>query len=260
MFLSSPRLPEPPTRIISLVPSITELLWSLNLKNALSGITKFCVHPLELRQQKEIIGGTKNVNVEKIIALRPHLVIANKEENVKEEVDAIAVHCPVWLTDVNNLADAITMINEIGQLTFTLTKAKAISLAIEERFTALLNLKSTITCCYLIWKDPLMTVGGYTFIHDMLRRAGLVNIFGHRERYPSISFEQIRMANPHLLLLSSEPYPFSGKHAKFFLEKLPGVKIMLVDGEMFSWYGSHLLAAPSYFKQLTDVSPNGPIL
>ncbi len=239
-----------PRTIISLVPSQTELLSDLGLDEEVTGITKFCVHPTQWFQSKTRIGGTKNLDLEKIFSLQPDLVIANKEENLKEQVEEIAAHVPVWVSDVNNLQDAVTMIRSIGAITGKTEKAAEIASGISTGFK-ILQLKP-IKACYLIWQEPFMTVGGDTFIHAMMKHAGLVNVFDKHNRYPEVSIEAIRDSGAELLLLSSEPYPFKQSHADHLKTLIPGMKVILVDGEMFSWYGSRLLQAPAYFKQLRD--------
>lgn len=239
-----------PARIVSLVPSQTELLHFLGLEAETIAITKFCVHPKEWLGSKKIIGGTKNIHAEQIKNLHPDLIIANKEENVKEQVELLAKGLPVWLTDVNNLAGALQMIQDIGQLTNTSGKAKKLVENIAAGFSQLQINKAAIPTAYLIWRNPFMTIGGDTFINDMLSRCGLQNIFADKTRYPIISIPGLKEAGCRLLLLSSEPYPFNQKHIEELQVFLPETIILLADGEIFSWYGSRLLAAPDYFKKL----------
>jgi len=241
-----------PKRIISLVPSQTELLHWLGLEEEIIAITKFCVHPHSWFEQKTRIGGTKAINIDKIKELLPDLIIANKEENVKEQVEMLAGICPVWVTDVNTLEDAYQMINDIGALTGRENKAAELVSLIMANFNVLSQnnaMNPGIPTAYLVWKDPFMTVGGDTFISDMMEKAGLQNIFRYQTRYPETTLSQIRSMNCRLLLLSSEPYPFKEKHITALQQELPGIKILLADGEIFSWYGSRLLLAPDYFKE-----------
>ena len=242
-----------PKRIISLVPSQTELLHYLGLEQETIGITKFCVHPNAWYTSKTRVGGTKNIKKEIIDKLNPDLIIANKEENVKEQIEELAAQYPVWLTDVNNFEDALQMIEDIGALTGKLTEAKRLTATIKISFLELeepqtSNLKPQTA--YLIWRNPYMSVGGDTFINSMLNKCGLTNIFAQESRYPELTIAQLQTANCKLLLLSSEPYPFAQKHIDELKEQLPGTKIMLVDGEIFSWYGSRLLYAADYFNKL----------
>jgi len=256
-----------PQRIVSLVPSQTELLYDLGLGDRVAGITKFCIHPNEWFRTKTRIGGTKTIKIDTIHQLQPDLIIANKEENVKEQVEELAIRYPVWVSDVNNLDDALEMITDIGKITSTHEKAEETVQAIRNNFEALAaNLPTgqagsrLQTClpdrqapdsaCYLIWKKPYITVGGDTFINNMLQYAGFTNIFAHLNRYPEITISQLQTLNPRLLLLSSEPYPFQQKHIDELQPQLPDTRIVLVDGEVFSWYGSRLLKAPSYFTEL----------
>lgn len=238
-----------PRRIVSLVPSQTELLFDLGLDEAVVGITKFCIHPGFWFRSKTRVGGTKNVDLEKVRELQPDLVIANKEENVKEQVEALKQLAPVWVSDVNNLEEAIQMISSIGEMTGTAAKASKIVEQIESSFQKLKGI-NPIPAAYLIWKDPYMTVGGDTFINDMMERAGFQNVFADRSRYPEIMVEDLQRCGCEVVFLSSEPYPFRQAHIEELAGFLPSKKIVLADGEMFSWYGSRLRYAPEYFEAL----------
>ena len=238
-----------PRRIVSLVPSQTELLFYLGLDKTTIAITKFCVHPPEWHFTKKLIGGTKNIHAQEIKALKPDLIIANKEENIKEQVENLANEFLVWLTDVDGLQSAYKMIADIGQLTGTMFKAGMLINDIRQKFSTI-SAHQKINTAYLIWRKPYMTVGGDTFIHQMLYYCGLRNIFGNEKRYPVVTVEQLKKSACQLLLLSSEPYPFVQKHADELQKQLPHIKIILVDGEFFSWYGSRLLFAADYFKNL----------
>ncbi|NOT50637.1 MAG: ABC transporter substrate-binding protein [Chitinophagaceae bacterium] len=245
-------IPQTPQRIISLVPSQTELLFDLGLDKEVTGITKFCVHPAEWFKIKTRVGGTKQIEPHIIHQLQPDLIIANKEENVKEQVEELEKHFPVWVSDVNNLDDAYHMIEQIGLITGRVKQAKEINDRTRESFSQLQTSNSKLRTAYLIWQKPYMTVGGDTFIHSMLEAAGFENTFKNKTRYPEIAIDELKTYNVELLLLSSEPYPFKQKHIDELQMHLPKTKIMLVDGEMFSWYGSHLLKAPFYFSSLHE--------
>ena len=241
----------PPKRIISLVPSITELLSDLGLDNETVGITKFCIHPEAWFRSKTRIGGTKSVHIDQIRALQPDLILANKEENVQEQVNELTKYCPVWISDISNLEEALQMIQSVGEITETTSKSDELISTIREKFL-LLSLKpiSPIKTAYLIWQKPFMTVGADTFIHDMMNYCGFDNIFSNKTRYPETSIDELQSLGVELLLLSSEPFPFQQKHIVELQEYLPQTKILLVDGEMFSWYGSRLLLAVDYFERL----------
>jgi ABC-type Fe3+-hydroxamate transport system substrate-binding protein len=233
-----------------LVPSQTELLAYLGLEEEVIGITKFCVHPQKWFHEKTWIGGTKNLNLEKIEELSPDLIIANKEENVKEQIEQLNEKYDVWVTDVNNLDEAIKMINDVGKLTQRQQQASALSLKIKEGFEKLkkaVSEKRKTRAAYFIWKDPWMVAASQTFINDMLQYAGFENVFGNLDRYPEISLNAIKEKNTELILLSSEPYPFKQKHKLEIAKLNPDIQIELVDGEMFSWYGSRLLKSVDYF-------------
>ena len=241
-----------PSRIISLVPSQTELLHYIGLQKETVAITKFCIHPAEWFATKTRVGGTKSLDIEKIISLNPDLIIANKEENIKEQIEALAIKFNVWVTDVNNFEDALAMIQDIGKLTGKEAETLALNVFIKKQFALLRTNKIFINTAYLIWKDPCMTIGGDTFINNMLQLAGFKNIFADRLRYPEVTIDEIKNAECRLLFLSSEPYPFAQKHIDELQPYLPGVKIILADGEMFSWYGSRLLKVPGYLNELTE--------
>lgn len=245
-------IPFPPRRIISLVPSQTELLFDLGLDEEIAAITKFCIHPADKFREKMKIGGTKNLDMNKIRAINPDLIIGNKEENGQKQVEELMKEFPVWMSDIQVLEDALEMIRLTGYITGRETEASLLAGKILEGFD---NLDAGIgrqKVAYLIWKDPYMLAGKNTFIDDMLSRAGFSNI-SLRRRYPEMSVEEIRRADPDLIFLSSEPYPFKEAHIAEFREICPRARIMVVDGEMFSWYGSRLIHVPCYLRSLRSV-------
>ena len=245
---------EKPKRIISLVPSISELLFNLGLDEEVIGITKFCLHPVHWFKTKTRIGGTKNINIEKIKLLQPDLIIASKEENIKEQVEALQQTAPVWLTDISTFSHALEMVDDCGKITGKEEKANEITDKIKSSFNQpslpVYRHNDQPPTLYLIWRNPYMTIGGDTFVHDMLRLAGFTNIYGHLTRYPSLTIKEIVNANPAYIFLSSEPFPFKQKHIDELQQYLPQSKIILVDGEMFSWYGSRMMYAAEYFEEL----------
>ncbi|MEO8116402.1 MAG: helical backbone metal receptor [Bacteroidota bacterium] len=245
------RLPVfPPRKIISLVPSITELLFDLGLDDQIAGVTKFCIHPKEKCKSKIIIGGTKNIHQERINEINPDLIIANKEENEKSQIKLLEKSFPVWMSDVDDFSEAIDMISKIGEITGKENPAQDIVRKIHTNFSKIVVPARKYKVAYLIWQKPYMTVGGDTFIHSMLQKAGFENVFKNEKRYPEISLENIVDRQTEILFLSTEPYPFKEKHTKEFERLLPGIKIILVDGEMFSWYGSRMMISTEYFMEL----------
>ncbi|PKV63334.1 ABC transporter substrate-binding protein [Pontibacter ramchanderi] len=243
-------LPQYPQRIVSLVPSQTELLFDLGLEDRVVGLTKFCIHPETKVKQKTVIGGTKNFKLEVIEELQPDLIIGNKEENYQEGIAALQGKYPVWMSDIYTLEDALQMIKQVGQLTGTDVKAREIAQGIASGFENLRPLQPAIPTAYFIWRKPYMAVGSNNFIDHLMQRCGFANIFASQDRYPEVSSEQLQKAAPKLVLLSSEPYPFQEKHFAEFQELCPEATISIVDGEMFSWYGSRLLKAPAYLQDL----------
>ena len=239
-----------PKRIISLVPSQTELLYDLGLEDEVIGITKFCIHPTKWFKLKKRIGGTKNIDIELVRELKPNLIIANKEENTKEQIEQLFAIAPVWTSDVNCLSGAFDMIEKIGAITNKVESATNLNTEIQQSFQHLSKLEMPKNVCYLIWQNPYMTIGGDTFINDILQRCGLKNVFSDTNRYPIITIQEMKDANPEIILLSSEPYPFKAKHIDALQLQFPNTNIKLVDGEMFSWYGSRLLKSVNYFNSL----------
>ena len=245
------QVPDQPQRMISLVPSQTELLYHLGLGERVVGITKFCIHPESWFRTKQRVGGTKKVDLEKVRALKPDLIIGNKEENDKKDIQALAAEFPVWISDVRDLPGALDMIERIGELTGKRTEATTLSKGISSAFEGIAQHQEPRTVAYLIWRDPYMAAGQGTFVNDMLHRCGLINVFDEGDaRYPEITDQELAEADPELILLSSEPYPFKNEHIAEINMICPGTPVRLVDGELFSWYGSRLLQAPEYFATL----------
>ena len=245
-------VPDEPKRIISLVPSQTELLYDLGIREELVGLTKFCIHPKGLKKDKTIVGGTKTYKFDVIRSLKPDLIIGNKEENEQEGIEHLADEFPVWMSDISNLSEALQMINEVGALVNKKPDSEKIVASISNSFS---NLKSDKIekVVYLIWHDPMMVAGKGTFINDMLERCHFQNLLEDK-RYPSLTIDDLKALSPDRILLSSEPFPFKAKHIEAYQTICPNAKIQLIDGEMFSWYGTRLLKAPDYFRTLLSKS------
>jgi ABC-type Fe3+-hydroxamate transport system substrate-binding protein len=238
----------PPQRIISLVPSQTELLSDLGLADRVVGITKFCVHPKEWYVSKTKVGGTKKFQFDRIDSIQPDLIIGNKEENYEQGIHQLASKYPVWMSDITCWESAMEMIKAVGSLVDESVKAELLLNEIDDRFKEVRPFAGR-KVLYFIWRNPWMAAGKNTFIDAMLTKIGLVNCI-HAERYPELSFEEVRRLSPDVILLSSEPFPFQPKNREELQQILPHTKIILVDGEMFSWYGSRLLKAADYFSSL----------
>lgn len=243
-----------PKRIISLVPSQTELLCDLGLKSNLVGVTKFCVHPEYVKKDVAVVGGTKQINIEKIKALSPDIILCNKEENTKEVVLACELICNVHVSDIYTIAGSLELISQYGTIFNRNIEAKEIQAKINievNDFKVFIKNKPTLKVAYFIWQKPYMAAASNTFINYLLWLNKFENVYADSERYPEINIDEThRNKTVQIVLLSSEPFPFKEKHKKVFQEKYPHAKIVLADGEMFSWYGSRLLKAFGYFKQL----------
>lgn len=242
-------IPKNINRIVSLVPSQTELLYDLGLKDRIVGKTVFCIHPKDSHSGTENVGGTKKVRFDKIDELNPDLIICNKEENTPEIVETLAAKYPVWVSDIKDLNDSMKMIESLGNILDTQSESQLLIEQIKDSFKKAKIYKRHRTA-YLIWRNPYMTVGHDTFIHNMLTKAGFDNVFSDLMRYPEIDPETLAEFKPEVILLSSEPYPFNEKHIEEIKSIVPSAKIILVDGEMFSWYGSRLLNSQPYFNEL----------
>ena len=240
-------LPDPPQRIISLVPSQTELLYDLGLGNRIVGVTKFCIHPAEAVKTKSVVGGTKNFWFDVIDHLKPDLIIGNKEENYETGIRQLEAQYPVWMSDITNFTGALQMLQQIAIVTQTQVVGNQLVDKIRKAFDDL-PLFPRRRVLYLIWY-PWMAAGTNTFIHNMLAQLGLINVMEH-SRYPELTNEDIQQLDPEVILLSSEPFPFNAKHAIELNKLIPPARVLPVDGEMFSWYGSRMLKAVEYFKTI----------
>lgn len=248
------QLDSTPSRIVSLVPSQTELLHALGLDDEVVGITKFCIYPEPWYSGKIRIGGTKNVSFERVRELKPDLIIGNKEENEASDIHVLAQEFPVWMSDIYTLEDALQMIDSLGEIIGRQENSTRLIEEIKKRFEAFDLWRKTQNfpkrkVAYFIWDDPKMTSGKNTFIDAMLEVCGLENVVTE-DRYPE--WKANRYEAPEFVLLSSEPFPFKEIHVRRFQQEFPDSKIVRVDGEMFSWYGSRLALAPAYFRSLLE--------
>lgn len=235
-------LAQPAQRIVSIVPSITDLLFYLDLGPRVVGRTRFCIHPKPDITAVPRIGGTKAVRIDAVANCNPDLIIANKEENTRADVEALRELCPVYVSDISTVTDTCSMIHDIGQLTDTLPAAQDLISDIASHLPTATQ-KPPRPALYLIWREPYMSIGGDTYISHMMDHLGYRNLLADQQRYPSLSLEDIAQSGAEVVLLSSEPYPFGPKHIPELQTLLPDAEIKLVDGELFSWYGRRTLEA-----------------
>lgn len=245
-----------PRHIISLVPSITELLHDLGLEKRMAGITKFCVHPYHYQSTKNIVGGTKKVDIDLIKSLNPDLIICSKEENTPKIVKALEQFTQVFVTDINSFQEALNFIIEIGEIVGKRIESQLMVEKINLKyhdFVKSIENTQPVTSAYFIWKNPWMVAGSPTFINDMLKINRMQNIFADKGRYPEISIKHLKLqGNPEILLFSSEPYHFKEDDAYEVLMENENILSVFVDGQYFSWYGSRLLKAFDYFKTIQE--------
>jgi ABC-type Fe3+-hydroxamate transport system substrate-binding protein len=258
-------LSQRPERIISLVPSQTELLIDLGVGSRLVGRTRYCIHPKEKVSAVTDVGGTKRVDLSLIEKLKPDLIIAEKEENPQDLVHSLASLAPVYVTDVVSISSAISMCRDVGQIVGLEAQAQSLAFEIESVMAmneaekdSKIQAQRPERILYFIWRKPWMVAGEGTFIHSCLEKIGFENAvstglsicLGHSGRYPELSPEAISNLRPDRVFLSSEPFPFKEIHAEELRELLPGTRIEFVDGELFSWYGSRMLKMPAYWRSL----------
>ncbi|HLT54127.1 MAG TPA: helical backbone metal receptor [Flavobacteriaceae bacterium] len=241
-----------PKRIVSLVPSQTELLCDLGLESSLVGVTKFCVHPHFIRKKVSVVGGTKTVHYDKILELQPDIILCNKEENTKEMILELEKIAPVHISDIYTLEDCYELISMYGNIFSKEVEAQKISADIKlkaEEFKQFISEKPKLKTAYFIWKNPWMVAAKNTFIDSLLKLNRFENYYQDLGRYPEVDLD-LNSEQAELVLLSSEPFPFKESHIEEMQAFFPNAKVLVVDGEMFSWYGSRLQKAFDYFKKL----------
>ncbi|WP_296384893.1 helical backbone metal receptor [Winogradskyella sp.] len=247
------QLNKTPKRIISLVPSQTELLVDLDLEDSIVGVTKFCIHPMHLRMSKAVVGGTKQINIDKIKALRPDIILCNKEENTKAIIDELEKIAPIHISDIYNLKESYELIKMYGEIFKVEEKASSIIFNIQnerKQFQSKIKKKQQFKVAYFIWKKPWMVAASDTFIDVMINEAGFQNAFKDEKRYPEIDLDNSKLKEADLIFLSSEPFPFKDEHILKLKSQFPEKTIKIVDGELFSWYGSRLLKSFKCFEKL----------
>jgi len=228
---------EKPKTVVSLVPSITELLIDLGVD--VIGRTKFCVHPKATVDNIPIIGGTKNFHFNKISKLNPDLIIGNKEENYEKGINFLEESFATWISEIVTISDALRLVEDLGAIFNKQNLSHVLKEKLEQKYA---QLKGTCSgsVLYLIWNDPFISAGKETYIDSFLDLLGYKNVINDA-RYPSITSDEIRDLKPEKILLSSEPYPFKEKDLNFFEKNFPGIDVKLVDGELYSWYGTRIL-------------------
>lgn len=246
-------VPAAGARIVSLVPSITELLCDLGLASNIVGRTGFCIHPADVVAAIPKVGGTKDVNMEKVRKLAPTHLVVNIDENEKPTVDALAQFIPnVVVTHPNTPRDNLALVRLMGGLFGAGEAAERWCQAFESEYAALHALPPgpQRTVLYCIWQDPWMSVSSDTYIAAMLAELGWkLPALDDPARYPRFAWSEALVDEVDAILLSTEPYRFTQAHVDA-LEKQVGKPVFLVDGEMMSWYGSRALAGLRYLRQL----------
>jgi ABC-type Fe3+-hydroxamate transport system substrate-binding protein len=284
MPTTTPPLQRTPRRIVSLVPSLTEALSTFGLGSQIVGITDYCVEPRSLLGTKPSIGGTKNPNVGAILRLAPDLVVANIEENRREDVEILQAHgISVFICSPQTVADAVATLRALAQTTGVEAQASSVLARLESAYEGTKGLttgrrKNRVFCA--IWKHPWMTINRNTFIHDMLETCGGANVFADRERrfplaadigqqserenaqvagrdrrYPRVSLDEMAALMPEVILLPDEPYRFSAADRVDFARysQVPAVRngrIHVIDGKTVCWYWSRMDESLRALRQL----------
>lgn len=228
------------------MPSLTELLIDLGLEDKLAGRTRFCIHPESVVNDIPIVGGTKNPDRDKIRKINPDVIIANREENRKEDIEALSEEFRIFLTEIPSVEEALITIIEIGEMFDVKDKAGKLVSSILAQLEKAPD-EPVKSVAYFIWKKPWMVAGGDTYINSVLTHYKLQNVYSDKLRYPEVDLSETAERNPDYIFLSSEPYPFREKHIEKVQEVCRSSKVILADGEWFSWYGSRMLAS---FKEL----------
>ena len=257
-------LPAPPARIVSLVPSTTETLFDLGAGDRVVGCTRFCVHPPAVRALPKV-GGTKDADPARVSALRPDLVVGNCEENTRELFDAIEAFAPLWAAFPRDVDGALDDLAALGDLIGAAPEAAALGAAIADARVAARAATAgrTFRYAYLIWREPWMAAGPDTFIAAMLSEVGGVNVLAASAgRFPELTLAALRDADPDVVLLSSEPFPFRERHRAELADAtgLPLARFRFVDGEAASWHGSRMRhALPMLAEAAVAGFPTAPI-
>lgn len=250
-LVSTLKFLEIPKRIVCLVPSLTELLVDLGLEENIVGVTKFCVHPTHIRKEKKIVGGTKNVNFDRIQSLQPDFILCNKEENTKEIVTKCKAISNTYVSDIYEIKDVLELIKDLGNIFNCNSNAVKILTSLKSKLDNFNPINQKKKVAYFIWKDPWMVAANSTFINHLLNINGFENVYQSKERYPEVTLTELaEIKDLDFVFLSSEPYPFKETHVKLLKHSFPNSKILIVDGEFFSWYGSRLIKAFEYFWEL----------
>jgi len=246
-------LPAPPRRIVSLIPSITEILFALGLGDAVVGCTIYCTQPPDGVSTKTRIGGEKNPKLDMIRELRPDLVVANVEENVRAHVDALRDwDIPVYVTYPRTVVEGIRLIRELGQLTGAEERGNEMTAALEAQLAEARAHQAGRTPARVfcpIWRHPYMTINRDTYIHDMLETCGGDNVFGGLpQRYPPVDLADVARERPDVILLPDEPYRFRRAHLADFSShrEIPALRdgrVHFIDGKLLSWYGPRIAQA-----------------
>jgi ABC-type Fe3+-hydroxamate transport system substrate-binding protein len=242
-------------RLVSLCPSLTETLFRLGLGASLVGRTKFCVEPHGAIEAVERVSGTKNPKLERIVALRPDLVLMNEEENRREDAEALrAAQISVLSTFAKDVPGAIESVRQLGRAIGAEGQALQLAQALEQRADEVATRamqRPKVRFAYLIWRKPYMAAARGTYIDGLLSLAGGENVVADPgSRYPEIDTAALDHADA--ILLSSEPFPFTSRHREELHEEtaIPAARIHLVDGQQLSWHGARTLEGLAYAERL----------
>jgi ABC-type hemin transport system substrate-binding protein len=240
-----------PQRIVSLVPSLTEALFTFGVGERVVGRTRYCTQPPGAVGKAAKVGGTKKVDVGKILCLEPDLVVAVREENTREDIEKLEdVGVPIFVGAPETVEDAIAMLKELAEcVEAPAATVEAVLGPIERVYRSLREAKPRrVRRCFVpIWKGPYMSVGSDTYVHHVLETCGGENVCGGYTRYPVVSLEEVEELEPEIVLLPDEPYPFSSEDlAEFYALDVPAARedrIHLVDGKLLTWYGPRMASS-----------------
>jgi ABC-type Fe3+-hydroxamate transport system substrate-binding protein len=227
-------------RIVSLCPSISETLAEIGAGRRLVGVTRYCIRPPSLKELPKV-GGTKALDFSAIEALAPDIIFANAEENRRQDIEALDRKFRLHVSLPNTVAAVPPLVRELGREAGEPERASELAEEIGELCAGLEGkpAPTPFRYAYFIWRNPWMTISGDTYVSDLLRFAGGVNVFcAAKDRYPKVTPEAVLAAQPDVLLFSSEPYPFSDRHRSDLEAAFPGCAIAFVDGDDCCWHGA----------------------
>lgn len=243
----------PPKRVVSLVPSLTEVLFDLGAGASVAGVTSFCIHPPQARETAAVVGGTKNPKVDVIRQLAPDLVYMNLEENLKRHAEAIREFAPVFVTEPKKVADVESLILQLARIHAREREGDAIVSRLAAALEEVRRKARRFTFAVAIWKNPWMWCGGDTYVSNLVAEAGGLNVFAGQTRYPTLQAEDVvREHRPEVIFLPDEPYLFTDDDAADLRAKTGARVVGPFAGDLFTWHGTRTVEGLAFLRDFLD--------